>query len=217
MSTRHDGMWAKPGFQEDLWVWSRPKVHGDTSIPVELEQGYPIQTEGTVVRKSSRLCLNTQKPSRHQHGFADSTMGGEDICSLGKPINKIHGRWVGEGSLEPQWLVTVLSKISPQCLLPSLSVLLFSNCPVRQDQVRIKSEPKKTFQSNVTSGLGLRWNKWGESRKCRIRFCLFLKLYFVHHGFEGIAFLKILYISITELYWTSLNFVPEVNVSLASP
>lgn len=58
--------------------------------------------------------------------------------------------------LEPPGAVSVLPKDSAQCLLPFLSVLLFCYCLVLQDQGKIESELKQTFQSNVTSGLGLR-------------------------------------------------------------
>lgn len=57
--------------------------------------------------------------------------------------------------LEPPGAVSVLPKDSAQCLLPFLSVLLFCYCLVLQDQGKIESELKQTFQSNVTSGLGL--------------------------------------------------------------
>lgn len=156
MSTRHDGMWAKPGFTEDLWVWSRPRIHGSTSAPVELEQGCPIQGESTEAGKSSRMHLNTRRPSGRQLGFGDGSMGGGDSYYLGMPINEIH--WVG-GGLEDRWAVFVLPKVLSPCLLPSISVLLFSNCPLLQDQGRIESELKQTFQSNVTLQLGLRWKK----------------------------------------------------------
>ena len=84
------------------------------------------------------------------------------------------------------------------------------------NQGRIRSEPKKILQLNITKGLGLRW---GDSCKCKVRFCLYIKpsiLFSMDWG--GVNFLKIfhkmLFTLITEFNWTPLSFVLEVHAHL---
>ena len=87
---------------------------------------------------------------------------------LGKPINTVHG---GAQSLHEQ-SVTSYGFIPVALIFFLCAFILQLFHPIKSES-SIRSEPRKILQLNMTKGLGLRW---GDSCKCKIRFCLYLKL-----------------------------------------